>query len=319
MSKMAFVFPGQGSQSVGMLEELIASESLVKATFSEASAVLGYDLEELVLSGPEERLNQTEFTQPALLAASIGLWRLAISKGASKPDMVAGHSLGEYSALVAAGVVEFSDAVTLVQKRGQFMQSAVPLGKGGMAAILGLEDEQVIKICLDCSDSNSESDSESDSIVQAANFNSPGQVVIAGQMDALNSAIEQCKEAGAKRAMALTVSAPFHSRLMLPAADKMREELAKIIFSSPEIPVIQNVHASYEADPDKIRDNLVKQMSEAVLWTGTIEHMAADGVSKIVECGPGKVLAGLNRRIDKSLVSYGINDLQSLEKTLADI
>lgn len=311
MSKVAFVFPGQGSQSVGMLQEPIASEDLVKSTFSEASTALGYDLEELVLAGPEERLNQTEFTQPALLTASVSLWRLAVSKNIRQPDIVAGHSLGEYSALVAAGVLEFSDAVVLVQKRGQFMQSAVPLGQGGMAAILGLEDEQVNTICEDCS--------TVDSLVQAANFNSPGQVVVAGQIDALNRAIVSCKEAGAKRAMMLAVSAPFHSRLMLPAAEKMAAVLEEVIFSSPEIPVIQNVHASFETNPDKIRANLVRQMSEAVLWTGTIQQMAADGVDKVVECGPGKVLAGLNRRIDKALTSFSINDLPSLEKTLDDI
>lgn len=308
MTKLAFVFPGQGSQSVGMLQDVVEAEEIAKETFSEASTVLDYDLLALVQSGPEDKLNQTEFTQPALLTASITLWRLANARGIKQPDLVAGHSLGEYSALVASGVLAFTDAVKLVQKRGQFMQSAVPLGEGGMAAILGLEDHQLIEICNQCS--------VGDSWVQAANFNAPGQVVIAGRMDALDKAIEKCKAAGAKRAMMLAVSAPFHSKLMMPAANAMEKLLADVAFSVPQIPIIQNVFADYEENPDQIRNNLVKQMSDAVLWTGTVQRMLADGVSCIVECGPGRVLAGLNKRIDKAIDSQAIGGLESLKKSL---
>jgi [acyl-carrier-protein] S-malonyltransferase len=311
MTKTAFVFPGQGSQSVGMLADVAAAEPLVGEAFAEASAVLDYDLWELVQSGPEDQLNRTEFTQPALLTASVALWRVALARGAGKPDVVAGHSLGEYSALVAAEVLGLADAAVLVQKRGQFMQTAVPLGKGGMAAILGLEDDQVKGICAEASDEGL--------VVQAVNFNAPGQVVIAGDNAALELAIEACKVAGAKRAMPLSVSAPFHSELMKPAADKMAEELAKVEFAEPAIDVIQNVDADYENQPDAIRENLVKQMYSAVLWTATIQRMARDGVTRIVECGPGKVLAGLNRRIDKSLDCWNLGDLDSLEKTVAEL
>lgn len=311
MTKTAFVFPGQGSQSVGMLADVAAGETQVKGAFEEASAALGYDLWALVQSGPEEKLNQTEFTQPALLTASVALWRVALAHGAAKPDIVAGHSLGEYSALVAAEVLGLADAAVLVQKRGQFMQGAVPLGKGGMAAILGLEDDQVKGICAEASDEGQ--------IVQAVNFNAPGQVVIAGDNAALELAIEACKVAGAKRAMPLSVSAPFHSELMKPAADKMAVELAQVEFSAPTIDVIQNVDADYEDQPDAIRENLVKQMYSAVLWTATIQRMARDGVTRFVECGPGKVLAGLNRRIDKSLDCWNLGDAGSLEKTVAEL
>jgi len=311
MTKTAFVFPGQGSQSVGMLADVAAAEPLVGEAFAEASAVLDYDLWDLVQSGPEDKLNQTEFTQPALLTASVALWRVAQARGAGKPDVVAGHSLGEYSALVAAEVLGLADAAVLVQKRGQFMQTAVPLGKGGMAAILGLEDDQVKGICAEASDEGL--------VVQAVNFNAPGQVVIAGDNAALELAVEACKVAGAKRAMPLSVSAPFHSELMKPAADKMAEELAKVEFAEPAIDVIQNVDADYENQPDAIRENLVKQMYSAVLWTATIQRMARDGVTRVVECGPGKVLAGLNRRIDKSLDCWNLGDLDSLERTAAEL
>jgi [acyl-carrier-protein] S-malonyltransferase len=307
MSKLAYVFPGQGSQKVGMLED--AARALA-ATFEEASAVLGYDLLALVQEGPAERLERTEYTQPALLATSVGLWRLAMEKGACAPDVVAGHSLGEYSALVAASVLEFSDAVSLVSKRGRFMQSAVPLGEGGMAAVLGLEDEQVRSICINLSGSM---------IVQAANFNAPGQVVIAGQNEALDAAIEACKQAGARRAMPLPVSAPFHSALMQPAADQMEEALAGVSLGAPQIRVIQNVDAQYCDDPEIIRENLVKQMYNAVLWSDTIMKIATDGVTRIIECGPGKVLSGLNRRIDKSLDSYSISSLDTLNYVVEEV
>ena len=311
MSRLAFVFPGQGSQEVGMLEDVYQAGNVVASTFDEASSALGYDLWTLIQNGPVEQLNQTEFTQPALLAASIALWRLANEHKLPMIDVVAGHSLGEYSALVAAEVISFSDAARLVQKRGQFMQTAVPLGEGGMAAILGLDDQQVIDLCAAASAAGG--------VVQAANFNATGQVVIAGDNAALERAITACKAAGAKRAMPLSVSAPFHSALMQPAAEKLAAELALVKFSTPVIKVIQNVHADYCDDPEQIRDNLVAQMYSAVLWTNTIQRMAGDGIETVVECGPGKVLAGLNRRIEKSLVSYSVNSAAGLEKSLAEL
>lgn len=310
MGKTAFVFPGQGSQSVGMLADMAEVNGIVADTFAEASDRLGYDLWSLVSGGPEDQLNQTEFTQPALVAASIAVWRVALESGALKPDVVAGHSLGEYSALVAAGALSFGDAVALVQKRGQYMQTAVPVGEGGMAAVLGLEDEQVKAICAEAS---------SGGVVQAANFNSPGQVVIAGSNAALEKAIEACKAAGAKRAMPLAVSAPFHSELMKPAAENMKAALADVTITAPTVPVIQNVDADYESDPEKIRDNLVAQMYSAVLWTETVQRMAADGVTNAVECGPGKVLAGLIKRIDRNIASVSIGDVDSMNSAAAEL
>jgi [acyl-carrier-protein] S-malonyltransferase len=315
MAKLAFVFPGQGSQEIGMLQDVVASggphAEILQTTFAEASAALGYDLWALVQQGPEDQLNQTEFTQPALLTASIVLWRLACADGLAKPDMLAGHSLGEYSALVAAGVIDFVDAVRLVQQRGRFMQTAVPVGEGGMAAVLGLDDDQVRAVCSAVSAQGE--------VVEAANFNAPGQVVIAGKNAALAAAIEACKAAGAKRAMALSVSAPFHSVLMQPAAERMAAELAAVSFRSPAIAIVQNVNAEFCTDPDLIRANLVKQMYSAVRWTETIQYMAAQGVSRVVECGPGKVLTSLNKRIDKSIVSFSINSVASLGATLAEL
>ncbi len=303
MTKLAYVFPGQGSQAVGMLQDIADT---VASDFAEASDVLGYDLWALIANGPEEQLNQTEYTQPALLTASVALYRLALQQGSPRPDIVAGHSLGEYSALVAAGVLEFSDAVALVQKRGQFMQTAVPVGEGGMAAVLGLSDAEVKDVCTAASDASV------GEIVQAANFNAPGQVVIAGNNAALERAIEGCKEAGARRAMALAVSAPFHSALMEPAAEEMKKALAEVTFNKPSIKLMQNVDAAVHDDPEKIRANLVSQMSGAVLWTATVENMKAMGVDTIVECGPGKVLTGLAKRIDISITGMNIDSGDSL-------
>lgn len=300
MSKLAYVFPGQGSQQVGMLADAAAE---VADTFAEASSVLGYDLWQLVAAGPEDTLNQTEFTQPALLTSSIALYRLATEAGLARPEVVAGHSLGEYAALVAAGVLEFSDAVALVQQRGRFMQSAVPLGEGGMAAVLGLDDDQVREVCAAAS---------ADGIVQAVNFNAPGQVVIAGTSAALERAIEGCKQAGARRALPLSVSAPFHSEMMRPASEQMAMVLSEVTFSAPAMQVIQNVDAEVHHDPDEIRNNLVAQMHGAVLWTQSVEKMAALGVTRIIECGPGKVLSGLCKRIDKTLESDNIGSLADL-------
>lgn len=301
MKKLAIVFPGQGSQAVGMLSDAALESAEL---FAEASSVLGYDLWDLVANGPEEQLNQTEFTQPALLTASVALYRLAIARGISEPEVVAGHSLGEYSALVAAGVLTFADAVALVQKRGQLMQSAVPVGEGGMAAVLGLADDDVVAAC--------ERAAQGD-VVQAANFNAPGQVVIAGKQAALERAIVACKEAGAKRAMPLSVSAPFHSELMRPAAVEMQKVLAAVTFNKPLIKIIQNVDAASHDDPETIRANLVSQMFSAVLWTDTVREMALQGVDCMIECGPGKVLAGMAKRIDKSVLAVNIDSASSVD------
>ncbi len=271
--------------------------------FAEASSVLGYDLWDLVENGPEDQLNQTEYTQPALLTASIALFRLAQARGLPSPDVVAGHSLGEYSALVAADVLQFSDAVMLVQKRGQFMQTAVPLGEGGMAAVLGLDDEQVREVCIAAAQGK---------VVQAVNYNSPGQVVIAGNNAAIERAIEGCKEAGARRAIALSASAPFHSELMKPAAEELAGVLNEVNFAKPTTIVVQNIDAAVHDDPEEIRTNLVKQMYGAVLWTDTVLMMKQIGVATLVECGPGKVLTGLSKRIDKSITGHSINSAASI-------
>ena len=271
--------------------------------FAEASSVLGYDLWDLVENGPEDQLNQTEYTQPALLTASIALFRLAQARGLPSPDVVAGHSLGEYSALVAADVLQFSDAVMLVQKRGQFMQTAVPLGEGGMAAVLGLDDEQVRQVCIAAAQGE---------VVQAVNYNSPGQVVIAGNNAAIERAIEGCKEAGARRAIALSASAPFHSELMKPAAEELAGVLNEVNFAKPTTIVVQNIDAAVHDDPEQIRTNLVKQMYGAVLWTDTVLMMKQIGVATLVECGPGKVLTGLSKRIDKSITGHSINSAASM-------
>ena len=271
--------------------------------FAEASSVLGYDLWDLVENGPEDQLNQTEYTQPALLTASIALFRLAQARGLPSPDVVAGHSLGEYSALVAADVLQFSDAVMLVQKRGQFMQTAVPLGEGGMAAVLGLDDEQVRQVCIAAAQGE---------VVQAVNYNSPGQVVIAGNNAAIERAIEGCKEAGARRAIALSASAPFHSELMKPAAEELAGVLNEVNFAKPTTIVVQNIDAAAHDDPEEIRTNLVKQMYGAVLWTDTVLMMKQIGVATLVECGPGKVLTGLSKRIDKSITGHSMNSAASM-------
>ena len=314
MSGVAYLFPGQGSQSVGMLSD-VASE--VAADFEEASSALGYDLWALVQEGPEEKLGQTEFTQPALLAASVALYRLARRRGAPAPQLVAGHSLGEYSALVAVGALSLADAAGLVQQRGRFMQSAVPLGQGGMAAVMKLPDAEVLKICKKISEGEGEEPSKQ-GLVQPANFNAPGQLVIAGETGALAAASEACQAAGA-RVLPLAVSAPFHTSLMKPAAEQMAEALRSASFSPPEAPIIQNVDASPQTDPEALRANLVTQMHSPVRWTETIQRAAAEGVKTLVECGPGKVLAGLAKRIDGSLKALGVNGAESLAATLREL
>jgi [acyl-carrier-protein] S-malonyltransferase len=308
----AFVFPGQGSQSVGMLAAAADAWPSVKHTFDEASQVLGYDVWDLIQNGEQEQLNLTETTQPVLLSCSVALWRSWRAAGGAIPGIMAGHSLGEFSALVCAGAISFADAVSLVRQRGAFMQTAVPVGEGAMAAIIGLEDAAINEACAQAA-------SQSAEVVAAVNYNSPGQVVIAGKVAAVNAAIELCKAAGAKRALPLPVSAPFHTELMQPAGEKLAQVLAGMSISAPEIPVVHNVHAQTETDPLRIRELLVQQISSPVQWTACVNAMTAGGITRVIECGPGKVLSGLNRRIDKSLQSFTIEQPADLESTLATI
>lgn len=305
--KIAFVFPGQGSQSVGMLGELADKYPLVTETFEEASEALGFDLWKLVSEGPESELNQTQNTQPALLAAGVSVWRVWEQQGAASPVMMAGHSLGEYSALVSAGALAFGDGIRLVAERGRLMQEAVPGGTGAMAAILGLEDQAVIDVCAA---------SAADQVVEAVNFNSPGQVVIAGHKDAVARAVEAAKAAGAKRAVELPVSVPSHCALMRPAAERLAEQLKETAVSAPVIPVLHNVSVSAESDPDMIRQRLVEQLYSPVRWVETIQAMKREGVMHIVEAGPGKVLTGLMRRIDRELDASALFDPQGIEQLL---
>ena len=307
MKKFAMVFPGQGSQTVGMLAELAGDYPIVQETFKQASEVLGYDLWQLVQEGPAEELNKTWQTQPALLTASVAVYRVWQQKyPALKPEVMAGHSLGEYSALVCAGVLDFQDAIKLVELRGNAMQQAVPAGTGAMFAIIGLENEAIIKACEQAA-------SETGEIVSAVNFNSPGQVVIAGTKTAATRAGELCKEAGAKRALPLAVSVPSHCALMKPAADKLAEALQNITLNAPLVPVINNVDVATETDADKIRDALVRQLYSPVRWTETVEKMAKDGVTTLYEIGPGKVLTGLASRIVKELSAKAVNDVASFD------
>jgi [acyl-carrier-protein] S-malonyltransferase len=309
-NNLAFLFPGQGSQSVGMLADLAIQFPQIKATFSEASEVLDYDLWALVSTGPETDLNQTDRTQPAMLVAGIATWRVWQAQSDVMPAYFAGHSLGEYTALVAAGALDFSDAIELVADRGRYMQAAVPAGEGAMAAILGLEDEAVIALCAK---------SATQGIVEAVNFNSPGQVVIAGSRDAVNAAITLATEQGAKRALLLPVSVPSHCALMAPAAAQLTERLANIELTSPTTPVIHNVIAQTTSDITIIRELLAGQVQSPVQWVESVQYMAAQGVDTLIECGPGKVLAGLTKRIDKTLTTLPIFDTASLEKAVLAI
>ena len=308
--KIAFVFPGQGSQSIGMLGELAGEYPSVRQTFEEASDALGLDLWNLVSEGPESDLNQTQNTQPALLAAGVSVWRVWEQQGIASPVIMAGHSLGEYSALVSAGAIEFADGIRLVAERGRLMQEAVPEGTGAMAAILGLEDQAVIDVCAA---------SAAEQVVEAVNFNSPGQVVIAGHKEAVARAVEAAKAAGARRAVELPVSVPSHCDLMRPAAEKLAEELKNIPVTAPAIPVLHNVSGSAESDPDMIRKRLVEQLYSPVRWVETIRAMKQAGIGHIVEAGPGKVLTGLMRRIDRDLDASALFDprgIAQLKETL---
>ncbi|WP_045421579.1 ACP S-malonyltransferase [Vibrio campbellii] len=304
MSKFAIVFPGQGSQAVGMLADLGEQYDVVKQTFAEASDALGYDLWALVQNGPAEDLNQTFRTQPALLASSVAIWRVWQELGLEQPENLAGHSLGEYSALVCAGVIDFKEAIKLVELRGQLMQEAVPAGTGAMYAIIGLDDEAIAKACEEAAQGD---------VVSPVNFNSPGQVVIAGSKDAVERAGALCKEAGAKRALPLPVSVPSHCALMKPAAEKLAVALESIEFNAPQLPVINNVDVAAETDPAKIKDALVRQLHSPVRWTESVQLMSEQGVENLLELGPGKVLTGLTKRIVKTLSAAAVNDVASLE------
>ncbi|OEG75497.1 [acyl-carrier-protein] S-malonyltransferase [Shewanella colwelliana] len=299
MEKVAYVFPGQGSQAVGMLADLANDNEIVAQTFAQASDALGYDLWALVSQGPAEQLNQTDKTQPALLTASVAIWRAIEQTGAVKPTILAGHSLGEYSALVCAGVIEFADAVKLVELRGQLMQEAVPAGTGAMYAIIGLDNDGIQKAC---------DDSAQGAVVSPVNYNSPGQVVIAGEKEAVERAAQACKDAGAKMAVALPVSVPSHCQLMKPAADRLAEALATIEFSTPAIKVINNVDVACPDSAEAIKDALVRQLYCPVRWSETVEAIAAEGITQLVEVGPGKVLTGLAKRINRSLSAKVAND-----------
>lgn len=303
MKKFAFVFPGQGSQSVGMLADLAPDYSIIQQTFAQASDALGYDLWVLTQMGPAERLNETDKTQPALLAASVALWRIYQASGNPMPELMAGHSLGEYSALVCAEALDFVDAIKLVEKRGQLMQQAVPLGTGAMYAVIGLENDIIGKICQE---------SAQDQVVSPVNYNSPGQVVIAGDKAAVERAAANCKEAGAKMVVALPVSVPSHCALMEPAAKQLQLTLESIPFAPAKIKVINNVDVAVASSEAEMKDALVRQLYNPVRWTETIEAMISMGIEQVYEMGPGKVLTGLTKRINRKLPAKQINDLSGI-------
>lgn len=307
-TKLAIVFPGQGSQSVGMLADLHQQFDVVKDTFAEASSALGYDLWALVANGPEADLNETHRTQPALLTASVAVWRLWQQQGGAQPAYFAGHSLGEYSALVCAGVLSLADAVQLVEKRGNYMQQAVPAGVGAMSAIIGLDDAAIATACEQAAQGE---------VVSPVNYNSPGQVVIAGHKAAVERAGELCKAAGAKRALPLPVSVPSHCALMRPAAEKLAIDLTALNFNDAVIPVVNNVDVAIATNAASVKDALVRQLHSPVRWTESIEWLAAQGVTDVLELGAGKVLSGLIKRIDKNLVVASIGDVASLQAALA--
>ena len=306
----AIVFPGQGSQSVGMLADLAAAFPQVRETFEEASDAIGTDLWALSQEGPAEDLNRTENTQPAMLSAGIAVWRVWQDQGGTQPAMLAGHSLGEYSALVAAGVLAFADAVCLVRERGRLMQAAVPAGEGAMAAILGLDDDQVRAICAEAAQGE---------VAEAVNFNSPGQVVIAGNAAAIARAVEAAKAAGARRALPLDVSVPSHCALMQEAAAALREAMDDITCAVPKIPVLHNVSVATADNPDAIRELLAQQLYSPVRWVETVRAMAEQGVDTLIEAGPGKVLTGLCKRIDKQIAALPVYDGATLDKALETI
>ncbi|PSB91648.1 ACP S-malonyltransferase [Candidatus Pandoraea novymonadis] len=302
----AFVFPGQGSQTVGMLDSF-GDNDAVRETLAEASEAIGQDLEKLISIGPAEDLNLTINTQPAMLAAACAIYRAWLAEGGAAPAFVAGHSLGEYAALVASGVISFRDAVPLVRYRAQAMQDAVLVGQGGMAAVLGLDDDVVRQVCLVAS---------AVGLVEPVNFNAPAQVVIAGERAGVDRACVLAKLAGARRALVLPVSAPFHSSLLKPSSDYLRDYLARLTFTTPKIPLINNVDVAIETDVDRIKDALVRQAASPVFWADSVQMLAANGVTHVVECGPGRVLTGLTKRINGELVGLSINDPVSLTEAM---
>jgi len=306
---LAFVFPGQGSQSEGMLSALAAEFSEVEATYREAAEVLGYDLWDIVQNGPADKLNSTDITQPAMLAAGVAVWRVWQARGGAQPAVLAGHSLGEYTALVCAGSLAFTDAIKLVAERGRLMQEAVSAGTGAMAAVLGLEDDTVRQAC---------SDAAAGEVLEAVNFNSPGQVVVAGNKTAVERMVTLAKERGAKRALLLPVSVPSHCALMQPAADQLAIVLKDVAIQAPGIPVINNADVASPTEPDAIRDALVRQLYSPVRWVETIQKMAGDGVDRLIECGPGKVLVGLNKRIERNMAAQAVFDPDSLSAALTE-
>jgi len=307
---VAFVFPGQGSQSVGMMAELAAQDRVVRDTFDKASGVLGFDLWKLAQEGPSESLALTEITQPVMLVAGVATWRVWRNRGGTLPTWVAGHSLGEFTALVAAGVLDYEQAVALVRFRGEVMRDAVPAGEGGMAAVLGLSDEDMDAACAEAAQGQ---------VVEAVNFNAPGQVVVAGHATALQRVVETAKARGAKRALPLPISVPCHSSLMKPAAERLRERLRSVSLAAPQIRFLSSVDAREYTDPLAIGDLLYRQLASPVRWVSTVQALVGLGVTRLVECGPGKVLSGLNRRIEKSpdLACLPIEDPMTLDKALA--
>ena len=294
---LAFVFPGQGSQSIGMLDALANEFTDVEATFQTASEVLGYDLWDIVQNGPADKLNSTDVTQPAMLAAGVAVWRIWQARGGTQPAVLAGHSLGEYTALVCGSSLAFEDAIKLVAERGRLMQQAVPVGTGAMAAVLGLDDDTVRAVCTEAA---------AGEVVEAVNFNSPGQVVVAGHKTAVERTVDLAKAKGAKRALLLPVSVPSHCALMQPAAEKLATVLEEVAIQPPQIPVINNVDVAMPTDPAAIRSALVRQLHSPVRWVETVHKMAADGVDRLIECGPGKVLVGLNKRIERNMAAQAV-------------
>ena len=302
---IAFVFPGQGAQRVGMGRDFLETDTVVRERFEEANDALGFDLARIVLDGPASRLVETEVTQPALLTVSVALWQAWRARGGSMPALMAGHSLGEYTAFTAAGSMAFADAVRLVNARGRFMQEAVPVGEGAMAAILGLDDDAVAACC-----------EQVDGVAQPANLNAPGQVVISGTRTAVKAAAAACSEAGARRAVLLEVSAPFHCELMRPAADRFETVLDAVDLRAPDVPVVHNLDATVSTDAAMIRQKLMRQIYSPVRWTDCVTTIRSHGVDRLLECGPGNVLAGLVRRIDRSLDVVGIGTAEGMQSAL---
>ena len=307
MSNLAFVFPGQGSQKIGMLAGLAEQNPIIEKTFNEASEVLGYDMWQLIQQGAQEDINLTQRTQPILLTCSVAIWRLWNQKQGALPSQMAGHSLGEWSALVCANVIDFADGLKIVEARGKFMQQAVPVGQGAMAAIIGLDDQAILEACTEANALG---------VVDAVNFNAPGQVVIAGSNEAVERAMEICKDAGAKRALPLPVSAPFHTSLMKPAADNLADMVNAVTFRSPEVPIMHNVHAQNEQDPQAIKALMLEQIYSPVKWVDCVKQLKQSGVSTLVECGPGKVLSGLAKRIDRELTAVATESAADFDAAL---